>query len=183
MDKGLTLFQDVPMVQRIISRLSNLADEMIVTSNNLDAYQFTGLQIFPDLIPGRGALGGLYTALKNASQPLVGVIGCDMPFVNPGLLEYQYQVSIQQNVDVVIPFILDHYEPLHAIYRRETCLPAVEKALNSNQWKMVSWLPLVNVHTISQDVCAKYDPKKLAFINFNTPAELVNVEKLTGSNK
>lgn len=180
MDKGLILFQGIPMIQRIITRLSPLADEMIIISNQPQKYGFTGLQIFQDTNPGRGPLGGLYTALKMGSQPLVAVIGCDMPFVNPGLLEYQAEIAAHEEIDVVIPLISGKYEPFHAVYRRETCLSAVKNVMETNQLKMVSWLSMVKVHTINQDKYSLFDPQNLAFTNINTPQDLIEAENIAG---
>jgi molybdopterin-guanine dinucleotide biosynthesis protein A len=40
-----------------------------------------------------------------------------------------------KNADVVIAKSEEGYEPLHALYRRETCLPAIESSINADQWK------------------------------------------------
>ncbi len=85
-DKALLPFLGKPLIQRVIERVASLADELLVTTNRPEAYQFLDLPLFPDVIPGRGALGGLYTALSAASQPLVAVVACDMPFASPALL-------------------------------------------------------------------------------------------------
>src|SRR6185369_4678742 len=86
-DKALKPFLGRPLIQRLVERLSPIADEMIVTTNRPEEYRFLGLRLTPDLKPGRGALGGLYTALASASQPHVAVVACDMPFASPTLLE------------------------------------------------------------------------------------------------
>ena len=85
-DKALIPFLGDHLIQRVRGRVAPLADELLVTTNQPQGYRFLGLPLFPDLIPGRGALGGLYTALSAASQPLVAVVACDMPFVNAEML-------------------------------------------------------------------------------------------------
>ncbi len=69
-DKALLPFLGQPLIVRVIERLKLLADEILVTTNHPQAYQFLGLPLYPDQQPGRGALGGLYTALNAASHPL-----------------------------------------------------------------------------------------------------------------
>ncbi|MFL7867205.1 MAG: molybdenum cofactor guanylyltransferase, partial [Anaerolineales bacterium] len=53
-DKALMPFLGRPLIQRVVDRLSPIADEIIVTTNNPDDYRFLGLPLFPDLKPGRG---------------------------------------------------------------------------------------------------------------------------------
>ena len=62
-DKALKAFLGRPLIQRVVERLAPIAEEVIVTTNNPDDYRFLGLPLFPDLKPGRGALGGLYLSL------------------------------------------------------------------------------------------------------------------------
>src|SRR5687767_9764343 len=85
-DKALKTFLGRPLIQRVIDRLASIADEMIVTTNRPEDYAFLNVPLFPDLKPGRGALGGLYTAIASAKHPLVAVVACDMPFASANLL-------------------------------------------------------------------------------------------------
>src|SRR4030066_2533616 len=102
-DKGLVGFRGQSLVQRLMERLSPIADEMLITTNNPEPYRFLGVPLAGDLMPGTGALGGLYTALSSARHPSVGVVACDMPFANPNMLKYQYNLLIALGVDMVIP--------------------------------------------------------------------------------
>jgi len=171
-DKALVDFHGQPLIKRVIQRVQHLADEIIVTTNNPDSYKFLGLPLFRDIFPGRGSLGGLYTALSAANRPTVAVLACDMPFVNPGLLEYQADQINRGNVDVVIPQTNAGWEPFHAVYRRDTCRESLKSALNSGKWRVDSWFPDVNVFPVPQDIWIKYDPQLLSFFNINTPQDL-----------
>jgi molybdopterin-guanine dinucleotide biosynthesis protein A len=180
-DKALMPFLGKPLIERLVTRLAPLADEVIVTTNQPEKFLFLGLPLFSDARSGRGALGGLFTALSHATQPLVAVIACDMPFASASLLDYQVNLLEQQAVDICIPMLQEGYEPLHAVYRRATCLPAVEWALDNDQWKVISWFPKVRVLTLSAEECHIYDPEGLAFSNVNTPQELSEAEDLARS--
>ncbi len=177
-DKALMPFLGHTLIERVITRLAPLADELIITTNQPEAYRFLNRPLFPDLIPERGALGGLYTALASATQPLVAVVACDMPFANPTLLAWQRDVLLSEDLDVVIPASAEGLEPLHAVYRRETCLPHIRAALAADQWKLISWFPQVRVRELSPQECARRDPGRLAFSNVNTPQELIDAETL-----
>ncbi len=166
-----------PLVQRVVDRLAPIADELIVTTNRPQNYRFLGRPLFPDLKPGRGALGGLYTALSSATCEAVAVVACDMPFASAALIEAARRLLVQEEADVVIPDSGDGLEPLHAVYRRETCLPAIESAIDADQWKLVSWFPQVKVHILQPDEIKFYDPTGLAFWNLNTPEEFADAEE------
>src|SRR5215212_9354436 len=115
-DKALKTFLGRPLIQRVIERLSPIAEELIVTTNRPEEYIFLNLPLFPDLKPGRGALGGLYTAIACAKHPLAAVVACDMPFASATLLEAESRLLLEEDVDAVIPKSDEGYEPLHAVY-------------------------------------------------------------------
>src|SRR5215217_5495151 len=132
-DKALKTFLGRPLIQRVVDRLASIADEVMVTTNRPEAYAFLNLPLFPDLKPGRGALGGLYTAIACAKHPLAAVVACDMPFASATLFDAESKLLLEEEVDVVIPKSEQGYEPLHAVYRRETCLPAIEATIEADQ--------------------------------------------------
>jgi molybdopterin-guanine dinucleotide biosynthesis protein A len=180
-DKALKTFLGRPLIQRVVERLAPIADEIIVTTNNLDDYRFLNLRLFPDLKPGRGALGGLYTAIASASQPIVAVAACDMPFASAALLEAMSRLLVEEDADVVIPKSDEGYEPIHAVYRREACLPAIEAAIAADQWKVIAWFPQVKVRVLTPEEIKQHDPSGLAFWNVNTPEEFSKAEELARS--
>jgi len=177
-DKALKTFLGGHLIERVVERLSPIADEVIVTTNTPDDYRFLGLRLVSDLRPGRGALGGLYTAIASAAQPVVAVAACDMPFASASLLEAASRLLVEEAADVVIARSEEGYEPLHAVYRRATCLPAIEAALDADQWKVIAWFPQVKVRILTSEEIKRYDPSGLAFWNVNTPEEFVEAEKI-----
>ena len=138
-DKALLPFLGQPLIARVIQRIQPVADEIIVTTNRPQEFQFLDCPLAPDIIPGRGALGGIYTALMAATQPLVAIIACDMPFVNPGLLDAQRTALLARSADLVIPRYDDQLEPLPPVYDRESCLPFVYEAIQNEKWRVDAW--------------------------------------------
>ncbi len=177
-DKALKPFLGRPLIQRVIDRLTPIADELIVTTNRPAEYGFLNVRLIPDLKPGRGALGGLYTAIASATHPFVAVVACDMPFANTSLFEGARRLMLEEEADVVIAKTDEGYEPLHALYRRETCLRAIESAIDADQWKVISWFPQVKVRTLTSEEVKLFDPSGLCFWNLNTPEEFSEAEKM-----
>jgi len=176
-NKALMPFAGKPLIQYVADRLAGFADETFVTANPPELYGFLRLPVYPDEIPGRGALGGLLTALRRAQSPLVAVVACDMPFASLALLRRQAQLLIDENVDVVTPMTAFGPEPLHAVYRKATCLSVVEAAIASGQWKLSGWLEQVKVHAMLADEWESYDPDGVIFANLNTPDEFLKAEQ------
>lgn len=176
-DKALKPFLGRPLIQRVIERLKPIADETIVTTNRPADYAFLRLPLFMDLKPNRGALGGLYTAVASATSPIVAVVACDMPFASASLLETASRLLVEEEADVVIPKTEEGFEPLHAVYRRATCVPAIEAAIAANQWKVIAWFPQMKVRVLTLEEVKEHDPLGRAFWNLNTPEEFAEAEK------
>jgi molybdopterin-guanine dinucleotide biosynthesis protein A len=181
-DKALKTFLGRPLIQRVVERIASIADEIIVTTNRPADYAFLNLRLFSDIKPDRGALGGLYTAIASATHPIVAVIACDMPFASATLIETMSRLIVKEEADVVIARSEAGYEPLHAVYRRDTCLPAIEAAIEADQWKVIAWFPQVKVRVLTPEEIKSSDPNGLAFWNVNTPDEFTRAEELSTKN-
>ena len=177
-DKALVPFLEQTLLKRVYQRVQELANEVVVTTNNPDALEGLGVRLAVDKIPGRGALGGLFTALEAAAYPNVAIIACDMPFVSPDLLYHQMVLLGTENCDAVIPKTSVGSEPFHAVYRRATCLQAVKQALQAGRWRVDSWFGSVSVVHVLPEVVRLYDPHQVAFWNVNTADELHRAEEL-----
>jgi molybdopterin-guanine dinucleotide biosynthesis protein A len=170
-DKALLPFLGRPLIMRILERLQSLSDEVFLMTDRPADYAFLGIPTFPDLEPGRGALGGLGGALYASKNPLVALAACDMPFISPALFAYERDRMVASSADVVIPSTTQGLEPLHALYRGETCLPVIRKALGATNFKMTGWLPEVRAEIISPETTIRFDPHGLVFWNLNTEEE------------
>lgn len=178
-DKALMPFMGKPLIERVLDRVRHLGDETIITTNHPAGYRYLDLPLFPDVIPNRGALGGLYTALKAAKHPFVAVVACDMPFANANILKLAYRMLKEHpDTDAVIPGTEHGLEPLHAVYRRTTCLPAVKAAIKADKWRLISWHGGVSVHILPPEEISQIDPRGITFQNINTPEAFRQAEKM-----
>jgi molybdopterin-guanine dinucleotide biosynthesis protein A len=177
-NKALMPFLGRPLIERVVERVRLLGDEIILTTNEPEAFAWLGLRAVSDLYPGVGALAGLHTALATASHPEVLVVACDMPFVSAELLREELRLLRNEGIDAVVPDSGEGYEPFHAAYRREPCLAAVEAALQAGQRRMISWFPAARVRILSAAEVNRFDPRGVAFLNANTPEEFERCEAL-----
>lgn len=176
--KALMSFMGIPLIQRVIHIVQPIADEILVVTNEPSEFLLLDIPIVTDSLPGKGAIGGLFTAMDKAGNDYVAVIACDLPFVNPSILTEGLRLLVEANADVAIPkSVNDYYEPFHAVYKRASCKAAILEAINKEQKKLISWLHLVKVHELNEEFCFQLDPKGLAFLNLNTKEDFQKAEE------
>ena len=158
-------------------RLEGLGDEVIITTNLPDDYAHLGVPLYSDPAPGAGAAHGLHTALEAALGDTVLVAACDMPFVQPQLAQFLLK-KLSPAVDVVVPYREGRYEPMLAVYRRTTCLPALRLALDRGQMRMIDFYSEVRILAVSDAELRQLDPQGVSFFNINTPDDLAAAERM-----
>jgi molybdopterin-guanine dinucleotide biosynthesis protein A len=144
---------------------------ILVTLSPLD-YLDQEAVIVTDILPGKGALGGIYTGLFYATEEYAFVTACDMPFLNRAFLEYM--VSQAEGWDIVVPAPSDGLQPLHAIYSRR-CLPAIRNLLDRNGLRVKDLYPGHKLLKIPPEVLMSFDKEERMFMNVNTPEDLRNL--------
>src|SRR5215204_6287262 len=118
-DKASLSVGGARIIDRQLSALSSIADDIRIVANDAERYAALGVRIIPDAIADAGPLGGIYSALVDARHDTVIVIACDMPFVTAALLERlvtEHRAGDQ--VDAVVPRSARGLEPLCAVYDR-----------------------------------------------------------------
>ena len=182
-DKASLPFQGATLLRYLIDRLNGLADETILITPGSDVNLGGNIKIVPDLLPDRGPLGGLYTALYYGSQQAVAVVACDMPFASAKLLKYQCEILLSENVDAVVPSSYEGLEPLHSVYRRDVCLPIIKRTIDDGEWRLISWFSQINLRVLSSTEITSIVPTEKAFFNVNTPEDLKKAEKMAKEEK
>jgi molybdopterin-guanine dinucleotide biosynthesis protein A len=177
-DKALLPFLGIPLIKRLRDRFLDVGDELVVISNNFSSYQDLNVPLYKDIIPDRGALGGLFTGLSIAKNPLVGLIAADLPFASPELLVNLFEKLQISGADGVIPNSDNGLEPLHAVYRRETSLPLVKKAIDQDLWRMNAWFDQADILILSPEETRNLSAFKYTFMNLNTAEDFQRAEDL-----
>jgi len=177
-DKALLPFLGIPLIKRLRDRFSDMGEELLVITNDFSGYQDLAVPLYKDIIPDRGALGGLYTALSISKNPLVGLIAADLPFASPALMAHLIKSLLTSNAQAAIPSTERGLEPLHAVYRRDTTLPLVKEAIDQNLWRMNDWFDQAEILILPPEETRKVTASKYTFLNLNTPKDLQKAEKL-----
>jgi FdhD protein/molybdopterin-guanine dinucleotide biosynthesis protein A len=163
------------LIERVLSQLLRVVDDVVLVTNSPEQFAFLDVPMAGDLYPGVGTLGGLHAGLSAVYTDYGLVVGCDMPFLNPSLL--QYMLSLRSGYDIVIPRLGTYHEPLHAIYSRH-CLPCIEQTILAGRRRILSVCDDVRVHYVEDDQIARHDPQHLSFFNVNSPQDLAEMRAL-----
>src|SRR5689334_14697956 len=76
------------IIERTTDRIRDLCTDLMLITNTPDEYAYLEIPFYPDLVVGKGPLGGLYTALSHATNEHTLIVSCDQPFLNVDLLRY-----------------------------------------------------------------------------------------------
>jgi len=134
------------------------------------------LETTPDARPGCGSLGGIYTAVAAAPEPVL-CVAWDMPFVPQALLRALVEGATSGGFDAFLPESGGRrgVEPLCAVYG-PACRAAIERRLDAGDLKAISFHADVRVGILSLDRVRPFgDPDEL-FFNVNTPEDLAQAE-------
>ena len=172
-DKALVPIGDQPLIQRVIQRVEQLSQEIMVVVSDQNRADELPLdqehRVVLDRYPGTGSLGGIFSGLDAASNGWTLVVACDMPFLNLSLL--LRMMALTEDADAVVPVIDGRPEPTHALYSK-ACLPFIEPRLISGDLKISGFYDQVRVRYLPEEDVVALDPEFLSFFNVNTPEDL-----------
>ncbi len=194
-DKAWIEFKGRPLIAHVVERLQQVADDILIVSDGVRSYEELGVRVIPDILPGRGPLGGMYSGLSAARHDAAVVVACDMPFLDPHLLSYM--LSLTESFEVVVPVAKDpsktgqkkhrgpsaleaNLHPLHAVYTRG-CRDPIRARLDAADLRVISFYPDVRVRVVSAAEIDRFDSRRLSLFNANTPGQLELAERLAQS--
>lgn len=177
-NKALVTLGGQTMIERIITRTANIgqATTLLIT-NHASVYEHLGLPMVADVMPDKGALGGIYTALNHSVSAYTVVIACDMPFVSAPLLCAMLAATADTPYDALVPRVDGYPQGLCAVYHRR-CLKPIRKRLVADQLRVGDVYADVNVCYFDEADYRAFTPDKRAFMNVNTPDDLRRAREL-----
>ncbi|MGQ9889958.1 MAG: molybdenum cofactor guanylyltransferase [Aggregatilineales bacterium] len=168
-DKSFVLLNGKLLLQHVIDRACQLETPLILIANDIERYQQLGLPVYPDVLPGAGSLGGLYTALTYSRTDYTLCLACDMPQVNPALL--RYLITLKDSYDAIVPRVNGVAQSLHAIYHQR-CLPIMREHIQQGKLKISRVIDLLNTRFVDDAELHRIDPDSRSFMNLNTQVDL-----------
>jgi molybdopterin-guanine dinucleotide biosynthesis protein A len=173
-NKAFIKIEGAPIISRIYALFKELFQEIIIVTDQKELFANFNSNIYSDLIPNKGVLGGVYTGIFFSNFLYSFCVACDMPFIKKSLV--QYLIKNIKDEDVIVPRTKDGLQPLHAIYSKN-CLDPIKRIIEQGKYKIIDFYNLVNVKIVEENDFLSLDPHRESFINMNTPEELLSVKK------
>ncbi len=166
-DKALFSYKGKPLVLHALDILRPICRNLLISSNQKQAFDDFGATVIGDIYRNCGPLGGIHSALHYTNAQALAVIGCDTPKVPTHL----YQLFLQHlpGHHIVMGTHNNMVEATCAIVSK-SALPYIEQALERKQYKIINaieemavcFVPLEDQPFFSREV----------FLNINSKEDL-----------
>ena len=160
-DKALLPYGESTLIEHAIAQTRRVTDDLSILAGPVRRYQDFGHAVVEDVVCGAGPLGGLYSALLNASvdgRERILWLAVDLPLVPAEFLASL--LNELDRADVAMARTDRGLEPLCAAFRTEPALARVRKALLHGQLKLTDALDGLLLQPI--------DVTPAMFLNVNT---------------
>jgi molybdenum cofactor guanylyltransferase len=173
-DKALLRLGETPIIERVKSRLLEITDEVMLSTNDPDAYRFLALPCVPDRYHDCGPLAGLHAAMLETRRPWLLALACDLPGITQAFLRSLCRHS--SGYDAIVPVSADgRLHPVCALYHR-SCLTVIERNLASGEYRMFRLLEDPGLR-VRQLTAAEGDFTEPTLIDLNTPEDFTLFQK------
>ena len=179
-EKSLKIVKGKRMICRVLDAMQGIVDEIVISVRDesqrdmirpiIDAYPFVY-----DEITGIGPLAGIDSGLKKIEGEYVFIAACDMPFINKKAVELLFEMA--KGHDAAVPRHDNGFmEPLHAVYRRDAALEAVEASIKAGERRISAHvMRMSDVVYVSDAEIKKVDPELDTFRNINEAEDMRRV--------
>ena len=174
-DKAVAELGGVPMIRRVAGRLLTAVDELVVNGRpdqreRIEA-ALDGLEAryAADPEPDQGPMVGIRTGLAACDADYAAVVACDMPFVEPALLEHLLGRAAGR--DAAVPRLGDGwYQTTQAVYRAAAMVAGCDRARARGEGRIVAAFDGLDVVEVPEAEVREH-AELSTFENLNTPAE------------
>ncbi|QCC49182.1 molybdenum cofactor guanylyltransferase [Halobellus limi] len=188
-DKAVADLDGTPMIRRVVDRLAPVVDEVVLNcrADQVDAVAdaFSDAPFDPafavDRDPDAGPMAGIARGLEAVAAEYTVVVACDMPFVDPDVVEYLFERAA--GADAAVPRPDEWYQTTQAVYRTDAMAAACRRALDRGDDRIVA--PLDDLEEVVVDADEIRSVGSLdTFENVNTPEEFeAAVERIRTANR
>lgn len=164
-DKGSLSIGDETMLDRVVRIVRTIADEVIVVGRR-DHPVPAGVTVIHDPVEDLGPLAGLEAGLAKSRSDLNLVVACDMPLLNPRVL--QRLISMIGDHDACVAVVDGHASALCGVYRSRIAGDAAT-LLESSERRVMRLLDRVQTKRVDAAEFRDIDPDLETFVSVDTP--------------
>lgn len=171
--KALLPYGGSTFIESRYLQMQKLFSQILLVANEPDEFTHLNVEVVKDVLPHRGPLVGILSALLVSAYDHAFVIACDMPLVKAKTMREMCQR--RSAYAVVVAEHAEGLEPLLGVYAK-SIIGALEEAVFADRLKAADFLASINAGTYK----IKTNPAGLpTYFNVNTPSDYSRV--LTGA--
>ena len=170
-DKGLVIFQQKPLIQHVIERLTPQVDEILINANReLPSYERFSLAVLQDETPDFiGPLAGFSLGLQHAKNDYLLTVPCDSPLLPQDLAQRLITKLIEQQAEIAVASSNGNAHPVFCLMKKSV-LPSLTIFLAQGERKVSAWQKRQRYIEVDFSDCND------AFTNLNTFEDLKALE-------
>lgn len=166
--KSFLPFAGKTMIEHRFNSLKHLFAQVVIVANDPEAYSQVSTDVVKDIIPNRGPLVGILSALLISEYEHTFVIACDMPLVDNKLIRTMAQE--RHGTDVLVLSHDEGLEPLCGIYSKR-CVEPLEESIFDGTLKAMDFLAQVNAKLFPYADQQGTGESLPPYFNVNTPQD------------
>lgn len=175
-DKAELVLGSRRILERIAHELAPVVSSLTLVGARKD--YAIALPNVADLHESYGALGGIHAALSATEADWGLVVACDLPFVTGKLFE-RLAGTLSASNDAIVPVQKDgRPQPVCALYRREVCLPEIERLIDADEHTPRALLTRVRTRFVRFSELLDLPGAPNFFLNLNRPEDLQRAREL-----
>lgn len=178
-DKASAIVAGRPLLEWVVRAVAPACTVVVVVrAQGQELPTLTGapVTVVDDEYEEKGPLAGLVAGFAVVSTPLAFAVSCDVPLVRAELVSGL--AALADGVDVVVPHVDGYAQPLLAIYRVRTCLPAFRRAVEEDRLKITLAFAGLRARAVREAELEAFDPGLGSFRNLNRADDLGEIEVL-----
>ena len=177
-DKAVADLAGTPMIRRAADALTEAVDTLVVNcrvdqrsaiESALSGYEHP-VRFAEDERPDEGPVAGMMTGLRAVETEYAFVVACDMPFVEPSLVEFLFEQATGHGG--AVPRLDDGWlQTTQAVYHAATMADACTRTLDAGERKLLDALARVEYVTVEEPAVREHASLR-SFENVNTAEDL-----------
>ncbi len=181
-DKATAEIAGRTLSQHVAGRLSEVCSELVIV-RALDQHDVpVNVDVLvrqaQDSAMDHGPLEGIVSGLLMTTTELAFVVATDAPLIVPALAAGMLGLAKDEGCDVLCPDVAGYPQPLVAVYRPATCIPAFQRALENGDRKILVAYEGLRVKLLDESDARAWDADLRSFRNANTKEALAALEAL-----
>jgi len=181
-NKAFLFIKGQPLILNLIELLDSMFSVVVISSNQPELYEFIKIKVIKDIIPDKGPLSGIHSALQYSNTEKNFILSCDMPLISGEVIDYLCE--FKSNKSIVLPKAEGKIQQLCGLYSK-CILPEVVNLLNESskpgsklKGSIYELIDSVDTEIVDVDAQNFYRPN--LFLNINTPEDYKQFKEIIG---